>query len=91
MGKADPEERVAKGKEAKKPNQKQGRPKKKQQKRAGLEWARVPLWHLPQRRADSLGETIAIFFLNFELDFFHIINCLFIDGMSIQLSEGSNI
>ena len=43
MGKAEPEWREAKRKMAKKPNQKQGRPKKKKQKRAGLGWVRVTL------------------------------------------------
>ena len=89
MGTADTEGRLAKGKEAKKTEPKTKEAKGRAAKRARLEW--VPLWHPPQRRADSLGKPLQNFVLNFELDFFIIFNCLFIDGASNRLSEGSNI
>ena len=63
MGTADPEGRLAKGKEAKKTEPKTKEAKGRAAKRARLEW--VPLWHPPQRRADSLGETLAKFCFEF--------------------------
>ena len=89
MGTADPEGRLAKGKEAKKPNQKQRRPKEERQNGPG--WNGYPCGIRPSDERIVWGKPLQKFVLNFELDFFIIFNCLFIDGASTRLSEGSNI